>query len=99
MHDGVGFADVLEELVAEAFAVGRAFHETGDVDELHDGGNRALGQNDLGEIDESLVGDLDHSHVRLDGTERVVRGLGFGGGQRVEQRGLSYVGQADNSEF
>ncbi len=33
--DGVGGADVAEELVAEAFALGGAFDKAGDVDELH----------------------------------------------------------------
>jgi hypothetical protein len=33
VHDGVDLADVGEELVAEAFALGGAAHEAGDVDE------------------------------------------------------------------
>ena len=33
MDDGVDLADVGEELVAEAFALGRAAHQAGDVDE------------------------------------------------------------------
>jgi hypothetical protein len=39
MHDGVHFADVAEEFVAEAFALARAFHEAGDVHELDGGGD------------------------------------------------------------
>ena len=34
LHDGVGLADVGEELVAEALALRRAAHESGDVHEL-----------------------------------------------------------------
>ncbi len=41
--DGVGGADVAEELVAEAFALGGAFDEAGDVDELHGGGDEGFG--------------------------------------------------------
>jgi hypothetical protein len=37
VDDGVGFADVGQELVAQAFALGRTGHQTGDVDELDDG--------------------------------------------------------------
>ena len=37
LHDRVYFADVAEELVAEAFARARAFHEPRDVDELNRG--------------------------------------------------------------
>ncbi len=39
VSDGVGGADVSEELVAQAFTLGGAFDETGDVDELHGGGD------------------------------------------------------------
>ena len=42
MDDGVHFADVGEELVAEAFALRRALHQAGDVDEGQ------LGRDDLG---------------------------------------------------
>ena len=34
MDDRVGLADVGEELVAESFALSRAFHEPADVDDL-----------------------------------------------------------------
>ena len=34
--DGIGLADVGEELVAQSFAFGRARHQPGDVDELDD---------------------------------------------------------------
>ncbi len=34
LHDRVHFADMAEELVAEAFARAGAFHQPGDVDEL-----------------------------------------------------------------
>ena len=37
--DGVGGADVAEELIAQAFALAGAFDQAGDVDELHGGGD------------------------------------------------------------
>ena len=37
VDDGVDLADVAEELVAEPFALGRAFDEPGDVDEAQAG--------------------------------------------------------------
>ena len=42
VRDRVGLADVGEELVAEAFALGRAGDQAGDVDELHDRRNHLL---------------------------------------------------------
>ena len=47
---------------------------------------------------QARVGDLDHADVRLDGAERVVRGLGLRGGQGVEERGFADVGEADNGK-
>ena len=47
VDDGVGVADVGEELVAEAFAFGGPFHEPGDVDELHDGRDYLFGLHDV----------------------------------------------------
>jgi hypothetical protein len=38
-HDGVDLADVGEEAVAQALALRRALDQTGDVDELHAGGD------------------------------------------------------------
>ncbi len=86
VNDGVGFADVLEELVAEALSLGGALDQPCYVNELNHGGHRALRLNNFREGIQPWVGDLDHADVRLDGAERVVRGFGFGGGQRVEQR-------------
>ncbi len=37
VDDGVGLADVGQELVAQAFALGGAGDQAGDVDELDDG--------------------------------------------------------------
>ena len=42
VRDGVGLADVGEELVAQAFAFGRAGDQPGDVDELDDRRNDLL---------------------------------------------------------
>ena len=74
VNDRVGLANVGEKLVAEPFALRRAFDETGDVDELHDGGDGALRLHDRREPGEAGVRDFDHADVRLDGAERIVRG-------------------------
>ena len=52
--DGVGGADVAEELVAETFALAGAFDEAGDVDELHGGGDERLGLDEVGDFVEPL---------------------------------------------
>ena len=37
LHDRVNFANVMKELVSQSFARARAFHQTGDIDELDRG--------------------------------------------------------------
>src|SRR5690606_5179795 len=49
MHDGVGFAYVGQELVAQTLALGRSGDQSGDVDELDHGGQDALRLDDLGQ--------------------------------------------------
>ena len=98
MRDGVDLADVAEELVAEPFAFRGAAHEAGDVDE---GQPR---RNDLGrlrqprEVVEPRIRHRDLADIRLDGAERIIRRLRGGGlGQRIEERRLAHIRQADDA--
>ncbi len=70
VHDGIGLADVGEELVAQAFALGRARDQTGDVDELDDGRLHALRLHDLRQLIHARIGHFDDADVGLDGAER-----------------------------
>ncbi len=84
--DGVGGADVAEELVAEAFAFAGAFDEAGDVDKLHGGGDEGLGLDEGGDFGETLIGHGNDAGVGVDGAEGVVGGLRLGRGEGVEDR-------------
>ena len=53
----------------------------------------------LGDPLQALVGHRHHGDVRLDGGERVVAGLGPGGGERVEQGRLARVGHPDDADL
>ena len=97
VEDGVGGADVAEKLVAKAFALGGAFDETGDVDELHGGGNEGLGLDEGGDFGEALIRDSYDAGVGVDGAEGVIGSLRLRRGEGVEDGGFSYVGQADDS--
>ena len=97
MHDGIGAADVLKELVAETCALARALDKTRDVDKFDDGGGLLLGVVHLGELVEALVGDGHHADVRLDGAEGVVGALGACVGDGVEQSGLADVRKSDDT--
>ncbi len=97
VRDGVGLADVGEELIAEAFALGGAADEAGDVDEVHRRGDDRLRLVELHQRVEPRVGHRHHADVRLDGAERIVGHGGARRRQRVEERRLADVGQADDA--
>ena len=100
LDDGIDFADVAEELVAQAFALGGAFDEAGDVHEFDGGGDDDGGFGDLFKDLEAGVGDSDDADVGVDGAEGVVGGLGFARAcDGVEEGGFSNVGQTDYSSF
>ena len=98
MHDGVALTDVAEELVAQTGALACALDQTGDIDELHDGGSLFVGLPDLSQLIQPLVGHGHDAAVRLDGAERIVGRLRvLGGGDGVEQSGLADVRQTDDT--
>ena len=100
MHDGVDLADMGEELVAQALALGGAAHQPGDV---HEGEARGHDLRRFGERGERVEAQVRHrhlAHIGLDGAERIVRSLrGRGLDQRIEERRLADIGQADDAAF
>ena len=98
LHDRVHLADVAEELVAQAFARARAFHETGDVDELDRGRDDLLRTREFRQDFEPRIGHGDDAEVRIDRAERIVRRLRLArSGDGVEERRFSDIRQADDS--
>jgi hypothetical protein len=97
VDDGIGLADVAEELVAQALALAGAGHQAGDVHELHDGWYHAFGLDDGGQLLQARIWKFHHAHVGLDGAEGVVLGRDAGFGQCVEEGRLADVGQADDA--
>ncbi len=98
LADRVGLADVREELVAQALALGGAAHDAGDVDEVDGRREDALRGEDLGQLGQARVGDAHDAHVRLDRGERVVGRQHVVLGQGVEQGRLADIGQTDDSD-
>ena len=99
VDDGVGFADVRQELVAQPFALAGARDQPGNVDKLDDGGQHAFGFDDFGQLRQTRIGHLDDAHIGLNGAEGVVFGGNASLGQGIEQGGFAHVGQPHDSTF
>ena len=98
LADGIALTDVCEELVAQAFALAGALHQTGDVNELDGGGHDTARMHNVGEFLESLVRHGHDALVGLDGRKGIVRRQDVLLGERVEERRLAHVGQADDAD-
>ena len=99
VQDGVGFPDVGQELVAQAFSFTGPFDKTGDVDDVDRGRNGPFRLADVRQDFQPLVRNIGRSEVRLDGAEREIGALGFTGADAVEKGGFADVRKADDSAF
>src|SRR5579872_6578116 len=100
MGDGVAFADIGEELIAQPLALGRAPHEAGNVDEGQASGDDFFGAGDFSKRGETRVRHGDVADIRLDRAERVIRRLRRRGlGERVKKRRLADIRQSDDTAF
>ena len=86
MDDGVGAADILQELVAQARALAGALYQTRNVHELDDRRGLFIGLVHLRQLVQPRVRHGYHAHIGLDGAEGIVGTLRPGVGDGVEQR-------------
>src|SRR5690606_21511902 len=63
VHHGIGFANVRQELIAQAFALGGTRDQTCDVDEFDHGRHHALRLYDLGQLGKPGIRHFDHTDV------------------------------------
>ena len=84
MDDSVYFADVGEKLVSESLALGSSLYQTGNVHKFDDSRGNLGRIIERCQLLESLVGNGNDAHIRVDGAEGIVGGLGAGLCQRVE---------------
>src|SRR5699024_7856771 len=66
LADGVGFADIGQELIAQALAFGRTAHDAGDVNEVNGRIEDLLGGEDLRQPRQPSIRQRDDAHVRFD---------------------------------
>jgi hypothetical protein len=94
MEDGMGFADIRQELVAQAFPFASALHQPGNIHHFEGIGYQVLGFDQIGQAIEPLIGNRDGAHIGLDGTKWKIRSLGPGIGQAIKEGGLAYIGKS-----
>ncbi|MPM18813.1 hypothetical protein SDC9_65229 [bioreactor metagenome] len=70
--------DIGQKFVAKSLSLGSALHQARDVHKFHHGGGSFLGVIKFREPCEPQVGDRHHTHIGIDGAERIVRALGAG---------------------
>ena len=99
LADRIALADVGQELVAKARALGGAFDNPGDINERDRRMDDLFRVKHLRELRESRIGQGDDPLVRLDRRERVIRRQHVVPRQRIEQRRLADVGQSDDSQI
>ena len=95
MDDGIRLPDIAQKLVAQSLAFGGTLHKAGNVDNLHRCRNDTARMDQFGQARKPFVGNGDDSHVRLDGAEREIGGLGLGVAQAIEKCRLAHIGKSD----
>ena len=73
MYNGIHLADIGKELISQPFSFGRAFYKTCDIHKLDCSRDDLLGMVHLSKHIQPLIRHCHDSHVRVNGTERIVR--------------------------
>ena len=94
VDDGVGGANVAQELVAQALALGSALYQACNIHEFNHSRGDLLGLMQLGKPGKPLIRHGNHAHIGVDGAERIVVRRHTGIGNGIKQSGLAHIGQA-----
>ena len=92
LNHRVGFADRVQELIAQAFALRRTANQAGDVHELYAGGHYFFRLDELCQRRQTFIRNGDDSDIWFTGRKSVIgdqrRGLP---GHRIKERRLSDI--------
>ncbi len=84
VQKSIALPDVAQKLVAQAFSLAGSLDQACYVNNLHRGGNHALGIHDLGKGSRARVGHVHRAYVGLNGAKGKVCSVGLGVAQAVE---------------
>ena len=100
VHNGIDLANVGEELVAEPFALTRAFNEARDIYKFDGGRDDLVCLCDLAQRFQSSVRHLDDAHVGIDRAKRIVCRLRLTRArQGVKECAFAHVGETYNTSL
>src|SRR3546814_13435245 len=98
MDDRVDVADIGEELVAKPFALRRAAHQPGDIDEAELGFDDLGRTADAGDLVKARIGNRDLADIGFDRAKRIIRRLRRHGlRQCIEKRRLAAIWKATDA--
>src|SRR5207237_9979959 len=98
LHDGVDFADVVQELVAQSFACARTFYQSGDIEKLDRRRHDLLRMRNRGDFFETRIWHADYAEIRIDCAEGIIfRWRLVRARDRVEKGRFTDVRQSNNS--
>src|SRR4051794_15662953 len=98
LHNSVDFADVAEELVAEAFSRARSLDQSRDVHKLNRRRHNFLRMGKLRQFCKPRIRHGHDAEIWIDRAERIIRGRRFMRPRDgIEERRLSDVRQTDDS--
>ena len=72
MHDGIGGADVGEELISKTFALGSTLNKTCDINEFDHSRGQLLGIVQIRQPLQTLIRNGYDTYIGVDGTKRII---------------------------
>src|SRR5437763_7416496 len=98
LHNRIDFANVTEELIAEAFARTRPFNESSDINELNRGRHNFWRMRDLSKSRQTRIWNGDDADVRINRAKGIILGWRFVRARNsVKERRLADVRQSDDT--
>ena len=97
MDDGVYLPDIAQELVAQTFALGCAFYQTGDIHKFQSRRGELVRIVHFCQLVQTSIRNGNDTDIFFNGAERIVCRLCACICQGVEQSAFAHVGQPDHT--
>ena len=97
MNNGVTLPDVGKELVAQTFSLRGTLYKPRDIHKLHHGRRYLFRMIEIPQKLQPEIRNRNHTDIRVDGTERIIRHLRACLGQRIKQGTFPDIREPDDS--